>query len=197
MIQAFDLTKRFGRTVAVDHLSFEVRPGRVTGFLRPKGSGKSTTMRPLLGLDRPTAGRSTFDGRRYQDFAQPLREVGALLDAKYVHPTRSARDHLRFIAVSNRIPKTRIDEVLGLVGLTEVAGRRVGTFSLGMHQRLGLAAALLGDPHTLLLDEPANGLDPEGIQWIRRFLRAYAAHGRTVFVSSHLLSEMALMAEDL
>jgi ABC-2 type transport system ATP-binding protein len=197
MIQALGLTKRFGSVVAVNNLSFEVHPGKVTGFLGPNGSGKSTTMRLLLGLDRANGGTSTIQGRRYRELRHPVREVGALLDAKYVHPTRSGRNHLLAVALSNGIGAKRVDEVLELVGLASVARKRVGGFSLGMHQRLGLAAALLGDPHTLLLDEPANGLDPEGIQWIRRFLQAFAQQGRTVFVSSHLLSEMALMAHDL
>jgi ABC-2 type transport system ATP-binding protein len=197
VIEAFGLTKRFGRTVAVDELSFTVQPGRVTGFLGPNGSGKSTTMRLLLGLDRPQAGTATFGGRRYHDLPHPLREVGSLLDAGYVHPSRSARDHLGYQAAMARLPKVRVDEVLALVGLTEVATRQVGGFSLGMKQRLGLAAALLGDPPTLLLDEPANGLDPEGILWIRNFLQYLAGQGRTVFVSSHLLGEMSLMADDL
>lgn len=197
MIEARALTKRFGRTLAVDDLSFSVRPGRVTGFLGPNGSGKSTTMRLLLGLDRADGGTSTFGGQRYVDLRQPLREVGALLDAGYAHPTRRARDHLRAIAASNAIVASRVEETLELVGLASVARQRVGSYSLGMRQRLGLAAALLGDPHTLVLDEPANGLDPEGIQWIRRLLQAFARQDRTVLVSSHLLSEMALMAEEL
>ncbi len=197
MIQALGLTKRFGRVVAVNNLSFQVQPGKVTGFLGPNGSGKSTTMRLLLGLDRADGGGSTIDGKQYTELRHPVREVGALLDAGYVHPTRSARNHLRAVAASNGIGSKRVDEVLDLVGLGAVARKRVGGFSLGMHQRLGLAGAVLGDPHTLLLDEPANGLDPEGIQWIRRFLKMYAEQGRTVFVSSHLLSEMALMADNL
>jgi ABC-2 type transport system ATP-binding protein len=197
MIQALGLTKRFGRVVAVNNLSFQVPPGKVTGFLGPNGSGKSTTMRLLLGLDRADGGDSTINGKQYTELRQPVREVGALLDARYVHPTRSARNHLRAVAASNGIGSKRVDEVLDFVGLGAVARKRVGGFSLGMHQRLGLAGAVLGDPHTLLLDEPANGLDPEGIQWIRRFLKSYADQGRTVFVSSHLLSEMALMADNL
>jgi ABC-2 type transport system ATP-binding protein len=197
VIEARGLTKRFGATVAVDDLSFEVRPGFVTGFLGPNGSGKSTTMRLLLGLDRADAGSATFGGRPYRALAHPLREVGGLLDAAYAHPGRSARNHLRVLATMARLPASRVDEVLGLVGLADVAGRKVGGFSLGMRQRLGLAGALLGDPGTLLLDEPANGLDPEGIRWIRTFLEYLAGQGRTVFVSSHLLAEMSIMAQSL
>ncbi|MBX6390255.1 MAG: ABC transporter ATP-binding protein [Frankia sp.] len=197
MIQARGLTKRYGRTLAVNDLSFDVQPGRVTGFLGPNGAGKSTTMRMILGLDRPTAGDVRIDGKRYADLKDPLRHVGALLDAKWVHPNRSARSHLRWLAVSNGLPEKRIDEVLELVGLTKEADRRAGGFSLGMSQRLGIAGALLGDPGVLLFDEPVNGLDPEGILWIRQFMHRLAAQGRTVFVSSHLLSEMALTAQDL
>ncbi len=197
MITVSDLSKRFGRTTAVDHLSFEVRPGTVTGFLGPNGSGKSTTMRCMLGLDRPDTGGASFDGRAYRQLTSPLHEVGALLDAGYVHPGRSGRNHLRWLAASNGLPKARIDEVLDLVGLRSVGGRRVKTYSLGMRQRLGLAGVLLGDPHTVVLDEPANGLDPEGIRWIRDVLVHLASQGRTVLVSSHLLSEMAQMANDL
>ncbi len=197
MIEIHGLTKRFGRTVAVDQLSFTVVPGRVTGFLGPNGSGKSTTMRCMLGLDRADAGTVLFDGRRYQSIRRPLFEVGALLDAGYVHPGRTARNHLRAVAASNGIGVKRVDEVLALVGLTDVAKRRVGGYSLGMRQRLGLAAVLLGDPHTVILDEPANGLDPEGMRWIRDVLVHLAAQGKTVLVSSHLLSEMAQMADDL
>lgn len=197
MIEVHDLTKRFGKTVAVDDLSFSVQPGRVTGFLGPNGAGKSTTMRCILGLDRPQAGTATFDGRPLASMPKTLFEVGALLDASYVHPTRKARNHLRALAASNGIAKPRVDEVLELVGLASVATKRVGGFSLGMRQRLGIAGALLGDPGHLLFDEPANGLDPEGILWIRNFLKALAAQGRTVLVSSHLLSEMALMADEL
>lgn len=197
MIRASGLTKRYGTTLAVDDLSFTVEPGHVTGFLGPNGSGKSTTMRLLLGLDRSDGGTSTVGGKPYAELREPLREVGALLDARYAHPTRRARDHLWALAASNGIARSRVDEVLAQVGLTEVAGRRVGGFSLGMQQRLGLAAAMLGDPHTVILDEPANGLDPEGIQWIRDYLRHLAAQGRAVLVSSHLLSEMALMADRL
>ncbi|MCP2262338.1 ABC-2 type transport system ATP-binding protein [Streptoalloteichus tenebrarius] len=197
MIEAVGLTKRYGRTVAVDDLSFTVKPGRVTGFLGPNGAGKSTTMRMILGLDRPDAGHVLVDGRPYRQLDRPLRTVGALLDAKWVHPNRSARAHLQWLARSNGLPARRVDEVLEVVGLASVARRRAGGFSLGMSQRLGIAAALLGDPQILLFDEPVNGLDPEGILWIRQFMRRLAAEGRTVFVSSHLLSEMALTAEDL
>jgi ABC-2 type transport system ATP-binding protein len=197
MIEIRGLTKRFGRIVAVDDLSFDVHPGRVTGFLGPNGSGKSTTMRCMLSLDRPDRGTTTFDGRSFESFARPLYEIGALLDAGYVHPARSGRNHLRWLAASNGVPSTRVDEVLGLVGLTDVAERKVRGYSLGMRQRLGLAGVLLGDPHTVILDEPANGLDPEGIRWIRDVLVHLARQGRTVLVSSHLLSEMALMADDL
>ncbi len=197
MIEAVGLTKRYGRTLAVDDLSFTARPGRVTGFLGPNGAGKSTTMRMILGLDAPDGGRVLVDGKPYRQLRQPLRVVGALLDAKWVHPNRSARAHLRWLAKSNRLPESRVDEVLETVGLTAVAGRRAGGFSLGMSQRLGIAGALLGDPRVLLFDEPVNGLDPEGILWIRRFMQDLAAKGRTVFVSSHLLSEMSLMAQDL
>jgi len=197
MIEARGLTKHYGETVAVHDLSFKVESGRVTGFLGPNGAGKSTTMRMVLGLDRADAGGVRIDNKRLTDFERPMRNVGALLDAGYLHPTRKAKDHLWALAASNGLPRKRVDAVLGLVGLTEVANTRVGGFSLGMKQRLGLAAAMLGDPQTLLFDEPANGLDPEGIQWMRRFLRGLAAEGRTVFVSSHLLSEMALIAQDL
>jgi ABC-2 type transport system ATP-binding protein len=195
MIEARGLTKRFGSRLAVDALSFDVRPGRVTGFLGPNGSGKSTTMRLILGLDHPDAGHAAISGRRYRDLGWPLREVGALLEARAWHPGRTARSHLAALAASNGIGRRRVDEVLGMVGLAEVAGQRTGKFSLGMAQRLGIAAALLGDPPVLLLDEPVNGLDPAGIRWIRDLLRALAVQGRTVFVSSHLISEMALMAE--
>ena len=197
MISVADLSKRFGRTTAVDHLSFDVRPGTVTGFLGPNGSGKSTTMRCMLGLDRPDTGGASFDGRAYRELSSPLHEVGALLDAGYVHPGRSGRNHLRWLAASNGLPRARVNEVLDLVGLTSVGSRRVRTYSLGMRQRLGLAGVLLGDPHTVVLDEPANGLDPEGIRWIRDVLVHLASQGRTVLVSSHLLSEMAQMANDL
>ncbi|MFD5826815.1 ABC transporter ATP-binding protein [Lentzea sp. NPDC060358] len=197
MIEAIGLTKRYGRTVAVDDLSFTVQPGRVTGFLGPNGAGKSTTMRMILGLDRPTAGRVLIDGKPYTELKRPLQTVGALLDAKWVHPNRSARAHLKWLAVSNGLPGTRVDAVLEAVGLTQVAGKNAGGFSLGMSQRLGIAAALLGDPKVLLFDEPVNGLDPEGILWIRTFMQNLAAEGRTVLVSSHLLSEMALTASEL
>jgi ABC-2 type transport system ATP-binding protein len=191
------LTKFFGSKAAVGGLSFEVQPGVVTGFLGPNGSGKSTTMRCMLNLDRPDAGRTMFDGRPYVTLDQPLREVGAVLDAGYVHPGRTARNHLRWMAASNRLPSRRVDEVLELVGLTAVAGNRVKTFSLGMKQRLGLAAVMLGDPKVVILDEPGNGLDPEGIRWVRDVLVHLAGQGRTVLVSSHLLSEMAMMATTL
>ncbi len=197
MIEIRNLTKRFGKVVAVDDLSFDVQPGKVTGFLGPNGSGKSTTMRCMVGLDRPERGATTFDGQRFESLRRPLHEVGTLLDAGYVHPGRSGRNHLRWLAASNGLPTARIDEALEMVGLMEVARRRVRGYSLGMRQRLGLAGVLLGDPHTVLLDEPANGLDPEGIRWIRDVLVHLARQGRTVLVSSHLLSEMALMADDL
>jgi ABC-2 type transport system ATP-binding protein len=197
MIVVDGLTKSYGRTVAVDHLSFEVTPGVVTGFLGPNGSGKSTTMRMIMGLDNPTSGRALVNGQPYAELRWPLREVGALLDAKAFHPARSAYKHLSFLARSNDIPRARIDEVLDIVGLTEVAHQRAGKYSLGMGQRLGIASALLGDPGVLLFDEPINGLDPEGIRWARFLLRDLAAEGRTVFVSSHLINEMALTAERL
>ncbi|MFC4854957.1 ABC transporter ATP-binding protein [Actinophytocola glycyrrhizae] len=197
MIEAVGLSKRYGKTLAVDNLSFSVQSGRVTGFLGPNGAGKSTTMRMILGLDKPSAGSVRIDGKRYRELHNPLRTVGALLDAKWVHPNRSARAHLRWLAKSNRLSAKRVDEVLDLVGLTDVANRRAGGFSLGMSQRLGIAASLLGDPQVLLFDEPVNGLDPEGILWIRRFMHRLADEGRTVFVSSHLLSEMALTAQEL
>jgi ABC-2 type transport system ATP-binding protein len=197
MISVEGLTKRFGATVAIDDLSFEVQAGRVTGFLGPNGSGKSTTMRCMVDLDRPQTGLVRFAGRRYREFADPLRSIGVLLDASYIHPGRSARHHLEWLARSNHLERTRVDEVLELVGLTEVAQRRVKTFSLGMKQRLGLAATMLGDPEVIILDEPANGLDPEGIRWMRDMLRYLAGQGRAVLVSSHQLSEIALMAEDL
>ena len=197
MIEVCDLTKRYGATLAVDSLSFAVRPGIVTGFLGPNGSGKSTTMRLILGLDSPDAGQARIGGRRYRDLRWPLREAGALLEAKQFHPGRSARAHLAALAASNAIGRRRVDEVLDVVGLAGAAGRRAGTFSLGMAQRLGIAAALLGDPPVLLLDEPVNGLDPAGIHWIRDLLKTLAGQGRAVFVSSHLISEVALMAEHL
>ena len=197
MIEAVGLTKRYGKTLAVNDLSFSVESGQVTGFLGPNGAGKSTTMRMILGLDNPTAGQVRIGGQRYHELKHPLRTVGALLDAKWVHPNRSARAHLLWMATSNRIPVSRVDEVLDTVGLTSVARKRAGGFSLGMSQRLGIAAALLGDPGVLLFDEPVNGLDPEGILWIRKFMHRLADEGRTVFVSSHLLSEMALTASNL
>jgi ABC-2 type transport system ATP-binding protein len=197
MIEAFGLSKRYGDRLAVDGLSFTVRPGVVTGFLGPNGSGKSTTMRLLLGLDRPSAGSAKVNGRAYVDLKAPLCEVGALLEARAIHTGRSARNHLRALAATNGIARRRVDEVIGLVGLESVASKRAGGFSLGMGQRLGIASALLGDPPTLILDEPVNGLDPEGILWIRNLLKALAAEGRTVFVSSHLMSEMALTASHL
>jgi ABC-2 type transport system ATP-binding protein len=197
MIEVADLAKRYGRTVAVDGLSFTVRPGRVTGFLGPNGAGKSSTMRMMLDLDRPTKGRVLIDGLPYHRLRDPLRRVGSLLETQGAHGGRGARHHLRWLAQTNRIPKERVHEVLEQVGLTSVAHRRAGGFSLGMSQRLGLAAALLGDPPVLLLDEPVNGLDPEGVRWLRDFMKGLAAEGRTVFVSSHLMSEMALTADHL
>jgi ABC-2 type transport system ATP-binding protein len=195
VIEVTDLTKRYGDHTAIDDVSFVVEPGVVTGFLGPNGAGKSTTMRVILGLDRPTAGQATVNGRPFSEHRAPLHEIGALLEAKGVHPGRPARDHLRALAATIGISNARVDEVLDLVGLSDVAGRRSGGFSLGMGQRLGIATALLGDPHTVMLDEPVNGLDPEGILWIRNLLKSLAAEGRTVFVSSHLMSEMALTAE--
>ena len=197
MIEAIGLSKHYGDTVAVDTLSFTVPPGQVTGFLGPNGSGKSTTMRMILGLDAPTSGRVTVGGRPYTGYRRPLFEVGALLEAKAVHGGRSAQDHLRCLALSNGIGKARVAQVLEQVGLRGVARKRAGGFSLGMGQRLGIAAALLGDPPVLMFDEPVNGLDPEGVRWIRTLLRALAAEGRTVFLSSHLMSEMALTADRL
>ena len=197
MIAASRLTKSYGTTRAVDDLSFDVRPGVVTGFLGPNGSGKSTTMRMVMGLDHPDSGTVTIDGRRFRDLRWPLREVGALLEAKAIHPGRSAYNHLLAMAQTNSIPKSRVDEILGMVGLDGVARRKAGKFSLGMSQRLGIASALLGDPGVLLFDEPINGLDPEGILWVRNLLKSLAGEGRTIFVSSHLMSEMALTATDL
>jgi ABC-2 type transport system ATP-binding protein len=197
MIEIRDLSKRYGHTIAVDHLTVTVHPGRVTGFLGPNGAGKSTTMRAVVGLDRPTAGEVLVAGRRYAEHRAPLREVGALLDARAAHPGRTAVAHLRALAATHGLPRGRVEQVLDLVGLTDVASRRVGGFSLGMAQRLGIAAALLGDPAVILLDEPVNGLDPEGVRWIRQLLRSLAAEGRTVFVSSHLMSEMELTADQL
>ncbi|MGW4223095.1 ATP-binding cassette domain-containing protein [Streptomyces bauhiniae] len=196
-IELRDLTKEYGGRRAVDHLTLTVRPGRVTGFLGPNGAGKSTTMRLVLGLDRPTSGTATLDGRPYAGLRDPLRRVGALLDARAAHGSRTAHDHLLALAVSNRLPVTRVGEVLERTGLAAVVRRRVRTFSLGMRQRLGIAAALLGDPEVILLDEPANGLDPEGIVWVRTLLRGLAAEGRTVLVSSHLMGETATFADHL
>jgi ABC-2 type transport system ATP-binding protein len=197
MIVSHHLTKRYGSTVAVDDLTFKVTPGVVTGFLGPNGSGKSTTMRMIMGLDLPDSGSATINGVPYEELRWPLREVGALLDARAFHPGRSARDHLKWLAQTNDLPAARIDKVLDLVGLTAVAAKRAGKFSLGMGQRLGIAGALLGDPGVLLFDEPVNGLDPEGIRWVRHLLRDLAGQGRTVLVSSHLITEMSLTAERL
>jgi ABC-2 type transport system ATP-binding protein len=196
-IEIDGLRKRYGSTVAVDGLSFSVRPGVVTGFAGPNGAGKSTTLRVVLGLDAPDAGCALVNGRPYQELARPLCEVGALLDAGAVHPGRSAREHLRWLAASNGLPRSRVDEVLEQVGLAWAARRRAGRFSLGMSQRLGIAAALLGDPPILLLDEPVNGLDPEGVRWIRELLRSLASQGRVVLVSSHLMSELEDTADHL
>ncbi len=197
LVEARELTKRFGDKVAVDHLSFTVEPGRVTGFLGPNGAGKSTTMRLITSLDRPDGGTATIGGLAYEQLTKPLSTVGALLEARSVHPGRSARNHLLFLAQTQGIPARRVDEVLDLVGLRDVARKRAGAFSLGMNQRLGIAAAMLGDPRVLLLDEPGNGLDPEGIRWARNLIRQLASEGRTVFVSSHLMSEMAVTADHL
>lgn len=197
MITLRNLTKRYGELTAVDGLDLEVLPGKVTGFLGPNGAGKSTTMRMVVGLDLPTAGQALVGGRRYADLEWPLREVGALLDAKAVHPGRSVRAHLLALARSNRIPARRVDEVLETVGMGKAAGRRAGGLSLGMSQRFGIAAALLGDPPVLLFDEPVNGLDPDGVRWVRQLMRSLAAEGRTVFLSSHLMSEMQLTADQL
>lgn len=197
MIEAVNLTKRYGHKTAVDNISFTVQPGTVTGFLGPNGAGKSTTMRMIMGLDRPTGGTVTVNGRPYRSLSAPLCEVGALLDAKGLHGSRSARNHLRQLAASNGIPAKRVDEVLEVTGLTSVAKKRVKGFSLGMGQRLGIAAALLGDPGVLLFDEPVNGLDPEGVKWVRETCRRLAGEGRTVFISSHLMSEMAQTADHL
>jgi ABC-2 type transport system ATP-binding protein len=197
MIEARGLVKRYRSAPAVDNLSFDVRAGTVTGFLGPNGAGKSTTMRMIMGLDRPDAGRVLIGGKRYDDLRWPLREVGALLEAKAFHPGRTARDHLTALAASNAIGRRRVDEVLAITGIEKAADRRAGKFSLGMAQRLGIAAALLGDPGVLLLDEPVNGLDPEGIRWIRSLLRTLAAQGRTILVSSHLISEIANTADAL
>lgn len=197
MIEVEGLTKQYKSVRAVDDLTFKVEPGIVTGFLGPNGAGKSTTMRMILGLDSPTAGQARINGKAYRELKNPLREVGALLDAKAVHPNRTAANHLKWMAQSNGIPTSRVDEALGLVGLSDVAGKKAGGFSLGMGQRLGLAGALLGDPGILILDEPVNGLDPEGIRWVRSLVRALAAEGRTVLISSHLLSEMSMTADHL
>jgi ABC-2 type transport system ATP-binding protein len=197
MIEVHELTKRYGAKTAVDNLTFTVKPGIVTGFLGPNGAGKSTTMRMILGLDRPTSGTATINGCPYAEHTAPLKQVGALLDAKAVHTGRSAYHHLLAMAATTGVPRTRVDEVIDIVGLHEVARKRAGAFSLGMGQRLGIASALLADPEVLILDEPVNGLDPEGILWIRHLMRGLAAQGRTVFVSSHLMSEMALTAEHL
>lgn len=195
MITAEGLTKRFGDKTAVQDVSFTVKPGTVTGFLGPNGAGKSTTMRMIVGLDRPTAGRATVGGREYRRLRAPLTEVGVLLDAKAVHTGRTARNHLRAMAATHGIPLSRVDEVIDLAGIGSVARKRAGKFSLGMGQRLGIASALLGDPHTLILDEPVNGLDPEGVRWVRQFVRQVASEGRTVLLSSHLMSEMAQTAD--
>jgi ABC-2 type transport system ATP-binding protein len=197
VIEATSLSKRYGEKTAVDDLTFRVRPGIVTGFLGPNGAGKSTTMRMIVGLDAPTSGAVTVNGRPYAEHAAPLHEVGTLLEARAVHTSRSAYNHLLALAATHAIPRRRVDEVIDLVGLREVARKRAGGFSLGMGQRLGIASALLGDPATVMLDEPVNGLDPEGIRWVRSLLRSLAAEGRTVFVSSHLMSEMALTADHL
>jgi ABC-2 type transport system ATP-binding protein len=197
LIEARDLSKRYGDKVAVDHLSFTVQPGKVTGFLGPNGAGKSTTMRLILGLDKPNTGTATINGHRYRDLVEPLRTAGALLEAKAVHSGRSAYNHLLILAQTQGLPRSRVSTVIDLVGLHDVADKRAGGFSLGMGQRLGIAAALLGDPQVLLLDEPVNGLDPEAILWIRNLLKRLAAEGRTVFVSSHLMNEMAVTAEHL
>ncbi|KAF5994619.1 ABC transporter ATP-binding protein [Streptomyces sp. WAC00263] len=197
MIEAHQLTKRYGEKTAVDRLDFVVRPGTVTGFLGPNGAGKSTTMRMIVGLDAPSDGSVTVNGKHYAEHTAPLQEVGALLEAKSIHPGRSAFDHLMAQAYTHGIPRRRVEEVIELTGLQSVAKKRAGAFSLGMGQRLGIAAALLGDPATIMLDEPVNGLDPEGVLWIRNLLTGLAADGRTVFVSSHLMSEMALVADHL
>ncbi|MFJ4230257.1 ATP-binding cassette domain-containing protein [Cellulosimicrobium cellulans] len=195
MIQVQALTKRYGSVTAVDGLTFTARPGTVTGFLGPNGAGKSTTMRVVVGLERPTSGTATVDGRRYADLPAPLRTVGVMLDARSVHPGRTAFRHLRALARTHGIGRGRVDEVIGMTGLESVAGRRAGTFSLGMGQRLGIAGALLGDPGTLILDEPVNGLDPDGVLWVRGLVRGLAAEGRTVLLSSHLMHELALCAD--
>ena len=197
MIEATALTKRYGAKIAVDNVTFSVKPGIVTGFLGPNGAGKSTTMRLVVALDRPSSGKVTVNGKLYSDLTAPLREVGVLLDAKAVHTGRSAINHLRAIAATHSIGRARVDEVIGLTGLDSVSRKRVGGFSLGMGQRLGIAAALLGDPATLILDEPVNGLDPEGVIWVRNLTRFLASEGRTIFLSSHLMSEMAQTADHI
>lgn len=196
-ISVKNLTKRYGKNHAVHDVSFHVAPGKVTGFLGPNGAGKSTTLRSIVGLDYPTSGQALIAGRKYADLRAPLREVGTLLDAKAAHRSRRAYDHLRWIAATHGIPRSRIDEVIDIAGLTSVARKRVGGFSLGMGQRLGIAAALLGDPGTLILDEPVNGLDPDGVTWIRELLQRFASEGRTVFLSSHLLGELSLIADQI
>ncbi|WP_156760419.1 ABC transporter ATP-binding protein [Microbacterium karelineae] len=197
MITAENLTKRFGAQTAVDDVSFTVKPGQVTGFLGPNGAGKSTTMRMIMGLDRPTSGSAAVNGRPFAEHPDPMRQAGALLDAKAVHPGRRAVDHLRLLAATNGLPRRRVDDVMELTGIAAVQRRRIGGFSLGMHQRLGIAATMLGDPQVLMFDEPVNGLDPEGVHWVRGFARARAAEGRTVFISSHLMSEMAQTADHI
>ncbi|MDR2453234.1 MAG: ATP-binding cassette domain-containing protein [Bifidobacteriaceae bacterium] len=197
MIRIEGLAKRFGRKLAVDHLTFDVEAGHVTGFLGPNGAGKSTTMRMIMGLDRPTAGRALVNGRPFAASGSPLTEVGALLDAKAAAPGRSGLAHLRQLAATHKIPRRRVDQVVGMTGLEAVISKRIKTYSLGMNQRLGIAAALLGDPGTVILDEPVNGLDPEGVQWVRHLAKSLAAQGRTVFISSHLMAEMALTADRL
>ncbi|MEV0996238.1 ABC transporter ATP-binding protein [Nonomuraea sp. NPDC050202] len=197
MIQLNGLTKRYGEKLVVDDLTFTVRPGLVTGFLGPNGAGKSTTMRMVLGLDLPTAGKATINGRHHHELPRPLRVIGSMLESQAVHPRRTAYKHLLYLAQTNDLPASRVDAVLDLVGLSDVAGRQAGGFSLGMSQRLGIAAALLGDPPVLMLDEPVNGLDPEGVRWVRTLIRGLAAEGRTVLVSSHLMSEMAMTADRL
>jgi ABC-2 type transport system ATP-binding protein len=196
-ISTHALTKRYGRTNAIEDVTFTVAPGKVTGFLGPNGAGKSTTLRAIVGLDHPTSGTALINGKRYAELKAPLREVGALLDAKSAHRSRTAYNHLRWVAATHHLPRTRIDEVIDLAGLSSVANKRVGGFSLGMGQRLGIAVALLGDPHTLVLDEPVNGLDPDGVTWIRELLRALAAEGRSVLLSSHLLGELSLIAHQV
>ena len=197
MIQVDNLTKRYGKVTAVDHLSFELKPGRVTGFLGPNGSGKSTTMRCIMGLDRPTGGKCRINGQEYGKLSSPLTTVGALLDGHAFHPSRTARQQLMVVADTHGFPKARVDEVLEMTGITSVANKRLKGFSLGMGQRLGIATALLGDPQVLIFDEPVNGLDPDGVRWVRELMRALAGQGRTILVSSHLMSEMSQTADDL